>query len=58
MKEISDKCPRCGRKSELAEYPDTGTSIDLYELQCPSGHLFHYEKDNQSGEVVEIEVDD
>lgn len=58
MKEIPENCPKCGKKSELAEYPDTGTSIDLYELQCPGGHLFHYEKDNQSGEVVEIEVDD
>jgi hypothetical protein len=58
MKEIPERCPKCDKKSELAEFPDTGTSIDSYELQCPSGHIFHYEKDNQTGEVVEIEVDE
>ena len=58
MKEIPDKCPNCGRRSELAEFPDAGTDIDFYELQCPNGHLFHYEKDNQTGEFVEIEVND
>lgn len=57
-KEIPENCPKCGRKSELAEFPDTGTTIDLYELQCPNGHIFHYEKDNQTDEVVETEVDD
>ncbi|MBI4284519.1 MAG: hypothetical protein HY670_01285 [Chloroflexi bacterium] len=29
-------CPNCGRRLvRVADYPDTGTSVDMYEAECP-----------------------
>lgn len=30
-------CPHCGKKmAQTGEYPDTGTSVDMYQYSCKS----------------------
>ena len=51
-------CPKCGRKLKLADYPDTGTTVDFYEGICPEGHKWEIQVETQTGEVKITQIEE
>lgn len=52
-------CPECGEEMErVADYPDTGTSVDFWDEKCKNGHRFVVERENQTGEKKLTAIED
>ena len=52
VEQIPQCCPRCGSKVALTAYPNTGTTVDCYEVGCEKGHQYYMEYDHIDGSVV------
>jgi len=54
------KCPNCGKTLTFtAEYPDTGTSVDIYEAKCKTcKSKFVVSVENQDGSISVSEAGD
>jgi hypothetical protein len=55
---LKAKCPKCGKTlTRTADFPDTGTSVDIFEARCKSGHKFVVSIELQDNSVSLQEID-
>jgi hypothetical protein len=58
MARLPFKCPTCNTKLCYTPYPDTDSSVDMFEAKCKNGHLWEISLELQDMSITITSLDD